>query len=446
MKGFILIFLFSVLLVPDSFTQKLWTLEDCIEYALENNIQLKRRQLLSESAKNNFNQSRLSVLPGIGASVSHDLNSGRALNTDTYQWENREFEQGSLGAQARMNLFNGFQNYNSIQQQRFLLLSSLENVEEAMNDISMRISSAYFQILLDMELVEIAENQLESSKVEMESARSNFQLGNISRGDLLEIESQVAANDYQYTLASNNLSSSYLELIQLMQLDYDTDFQVYRPEIDQVNESAVLNNVDLIYDQAESILPQVRGAGYYLKSAERGLAMARGMLSPSLAITGTYYSRYSELAKDPLDQGDYPYSSQIKDNQYRQLSLTLQIPIFDGWRVRNRISNSKISVLDAGYQLDETRQELYTEIHRMHNNAVNALNRYNSAEKAVESSEESFDFARQQFRLGLIDFVEFQLAQSSLFGARSNMAQAKYEYVLRSMLLDFYLGNELSLN
>ena len=292
-------------LVPDSFAQKLWTLEDCIEYALENSIQLKRTQLLSESARNNFNQSRLDVLPGIGASVSHDLNSGRALNTDTYQWENREFEQGSLGIQGRMDLFNGFQNYNNIQQQRFLLMSSLEGVEEAMNDISMRISSAYFQILLDMELVDIAENQLESSSVEMESVRSNFQIGNISRGALLEIESQVAANDYQYTLASNNLSSSYLELMQLMQLDHDYDFHVYRPEIDEVNESVVLNEIDLIYEQAESLLPQVKGAEFYLKSVERGLAMARGMQSPRFAITGTYYSRYSELARNPLNAREY---------------------------------------------------------------------------------------------------------------------------------------------
>jgi outer membrane protein len=446
MKFFVIICFVSILIIPDSFSQKVWTLENCIDYALENNIQIKRFQLVSETARNNFNQSRLSVLPGVGAQVNHDLNSGRALNTDTYQWENREFEQGSLGAQAQMNIFNGFQGYNNIQQHRYLLLSSLEEVDRAMNDISMRITSEYFQILLDMELVDIAENQLKASSLEMESARSNFRLGNISRGGLLEIESQVASNEYQLTLAINNLSSSYLTLKQTMQLDHDLDFEIYRPEIDTINESAVLNRVDVIYDQAETNLPQVRGAEYFLRSAERGLARARGMQSPRLAVRGTYYSRYSELALDPMTGGSYSYPAQIKDNQYKQLGFSLIVPIFDGWSIRNRISNSKIAVLDASYQLDAARQELYSEIHQMHNEAKNALNRYNSAEKAAISAEEAFNFAQQQFRLGLINFVDFQLSQSNLFRAQSNMAQAKYEYYLRSMILDFYRGEALAMD
>jgi outer membrane protein len=445
MKLPLIIFLF-ILISADSSSQKVWTLENCIDYALENNIQIKRNQLLSETARNNFNQSRLNVLPGIGAQVNHDLNSGRALNTDTYQWENREFEQGSLGAQAQMNIFNGLQGYNNTQQQRYLLLSSLEDVERAMNDISMRIASAYFQILLDMELVDIAGNQLKASILEMESARSNFQLGNISRGGLLEIESQVASNDYQLTLAQNNLSSSYLTLKQIMQLDHDLDFEIHRPEIGSINESAMLSRVDAIYDQAETILPQVRGAEYFLRSAERGLASARGMQSPRLTVRGTYYSRYSELAMDPLTGGSYSYPAQIKDNQYKQLSFSLIVPIFDGWRVRSRISNSKIAVLDARYQLDAVRQELYSDIHQMHNEARNALNRYNSAEKASLSAEEAFNFAQQQFRLGLINFVDFQLSQSNLFSAQSNMAQAKYEYYLRSMILDFYRGEAMAMD
>ena len=446
MRHFAIILFFFILTGFKGFSQKLWTLQDCIDYAIENNIQLKRQQLQSEIARNNFNQSRMSLLPGLAAFANHDFNSGRALNYDTYQWENREFEQGNIGMESRLSLFNGFQNYNNIQQQRFLLLSSLEEFEKAMNDLSLNISAAFFQILLDKELVEIAEMQVEVSSLEVESARSNFRLGNIPRGRVLEIESQLAADQYQLTLAMNNLSRSYLTLVQMMQMDPDYDFRVARPEIVEIEEAAILNTVENIYVEAESNLPQVRGAEYFLKSRERELAITRGQQSPGIALRGLFYSRYSELAVDPIDGGNYPYPTQIKDNQYRQLGVSLYIPIFSGWSTRNRISNAKVSVLDAQYRLDETRQNLYSEVHQMHNDAKNAYNRYSSAEKAVLAAQESFQYAKEQFGLGLINFVDYQYAQSSLFRARSNMAQAKYEYFLRSKILDFYLGQPLELN
>jgi outer membrane protein len=146
-----------------------------------------------------------------------------------------------------------------------------------------------------------------------------------------------------------------------------------------------------------------------------------------------------------MNGADYPYSTQIRDNQYRQLGLSLTIPIFDGWNVRSRIGNARISVLDARYQLDETRQNLYSEIHQMHNSAINAYNRYNSADKAALYAMEAAGYASEQFNLGLINFVDYQHARTNLFMAQSNRAQAKYEFIIRSMILGFYLGEPLGL-
>ncbi len=440
MKRFGAILLLVLITVTIGRSQKLWTLEDCIKYALDNNIQVKRQQLYSESARNNYNQSMISVLPGLTAFANHDFNSGRALNYETYQWENREFEQGNMGIESRLKLFGGFQNYNNIQQQKFLLLSRLEDVESQMNDISIRISAAYFQILLDMEMVDIAERMLEATSNEMEAVRTNFQVGNLPRGRLLEMESQVAADEYQLIQAKNNLNSSYLDLAQIMQLDTNYDFQIAKPGITDIDESVMLISVDNIFEEAGKNLPQIRSAEYYLESKEREMAVIRGQQSPRLYLRGLFYSRYSELAVNPLDGGEYPYSTQIRDNKYRQLGISLTIPILDGWTVRNRISNSRISYMDANYQLDAVRQDLYAEIHQMHQNAINAYNRYNYAGKAALAAGEVFDFAKEQFGLGLISFVDYQYAQSSLFRAESNMAQAKYEYHLCSRIIDFYLG------
>ena len=446
MRRFTGILLILTGLCSPSWSQKLWTLEDCIEYAIDNNIQLKRQQLQSESARNNYHHSLISVLPSLTAFANHDFNSGKALNYDTYQWENREFEQGNLGMESRLPVFSGFQNYNNIQQKRFMLLSRIEDVERTINDISLGISAAYFQILLDTELVDIAKNQLEISGLELESTRSNFRVGNISRGRLLEMESQYAADEYQLTVAMNNLSRSYLDLIQMMQLDPDTGFQVQMPGAANPDGRAILNTVDNIYTNAEASLPQVRGAEYFLRSREKELAVMRGQQSPRLALRGLFYSRYSELSVNPVNGGNYPYSTQIKDNQYRQLGVSLIIPIFDSWNVRNRISNTKVSVMDAQYQLEASRQDLYSEIHQMHNNALNAYERYNSAAKAVLAASEAFDYAREQFGLGLVSFVDYQHAQANLFKAESSLAQAKYEYFLRSIIIGFYMGEPLAMD
>ncbi len=442
LKGILLILIITAVA---GYAQEMWTLQDCIDYALENNIQLKRQKLVSESARNNYNRSMIGVLPGVTAFAGHDFNSGRALNYDTYQWENREFQQGNLGIRGRISVFGGFQNYNNIQQHRFLLMSRLEEVDRARNDISLNISAAFFQILLEKELVEIAEMQLEVSTLELEAGRINFRVGNIPGGRLYEIESQVAADEYQLTLARNNLNQSYLDLAQMMQLEPGYDLRIKVPEIIDIGEAAIMNTVDNIYEEAEAVLPQVRVAEYMLRSREKELAVMRGMQSPRLDLQGLIYSRYSELAVNPVDGGDYPYSTQIRDNRYRQLGVTLTIPIFDGWTTRNRISNARVSVMDAQYHLDETKQSLYMEIHQMHNGARNAYNRYNSAEKAVIAAQEAFNYAKEQFGLGLINFVDYQYAQNSLFRAQSNKVQAKYEYYLRSKILDFYLGESLAI-
>ena len=447
MKYIPAILIFLLLSVLTGYSQQLWTLEDCIEYAMENNIQLKRQELQSDAARNNYNTSWMRVLPGVSAFADHYFNSGRALNYDTYQWENRAFEQGNLGIQGSLSIFGGFQNHHNIQEQRYLLLFQLQQVERARNDLSLNIASAYLQILLDMDLKDIAAGQLEVSTLEVEAAKVNFNLGNISMGRLLEVESQNAANEYQLTMARNNLSNSYLNLIQILQLDPEEDFRIARPEELEINESVILNSISDIYDQAEQFLPHVRAAEYFVKSREKQLSLARGQLSPRLGVRGLFYTRYSEIALDPVTGSTYGgYLPQLKDNRYLQFGVSLVIPIFDGWNARNRISNARISVLDATYQLEETRQNLYSEIHQMYNNAINTYNRFNSADRAVSYAMQTSEHAGEQFRLGLINFVDYQHSQASLFRASSDRAQAKYEYFLRSMILDFYLGEPLEFN
>lgn len=426
--------------------QKYWTLEECIKFAQERNITIKRKELLTYSSKNILFQSRMNMLPSLGAGAEHSYSSGRALNTDEYKWENAKLQQGSLGVQADLVLFNGFQNINGIQKSKYDLLQSLSDLDKSKNDISINVAVAYLAVLFSEELLQVANSQLELSQLQVERNKKLVEVGNIARGNLLEIQAQAAREQVTVTNAENELNIAYLNLTQLLELDSIGDFRIVRPDSITMDAVAPLESVRDIYEQALSNMPEIKSSEYYLKSTEKQLAIARGGLSPRLTLSGLYYSRYNESAVDPLDpNASYSYMSQIDDNQYKQLSLSLNIPIFTRYTTRTRISNSKILVKDAEYNLTGTRKDLYKAIQQAHADATNAYQNYLSRKEAVLSSEEAFKYTQQKFEVGLASAVDFNIAKNNLTKANSDLLQSKYEYIFKNKILDFYKGTPLKI-
>lgn len=426
--------------------QKYWSLEECIKLAQERNITVKRKELLTDASRNNLFQSRMNVLPSLGAGAEHNFSAGRALNTDEYKWENANLQQGSLGMQADLVLFNGFQNLNSIQKSKYDLLQSLSDLDKSKNDISINVAIAYLSVLFSEELLQVAKSQLELSQLQVERNKKLVEVGSIARGNLLEIQAQAAREQVTVTNAENELNIAYLNLTQLLELDSIGDFRILRPDSITLDVMAPLESVRDIYEQALTNMPEIKSSEYYLKSTEKQLAMARGSLSPQLTLSGLYYSRYNEKAKDPLNpDATYSYISQLDDNKYKQLRLSLNIPIFNRYATRTRISNSKIQVEDAEYNLTGSRKDLYKAIQQAHADAVNAYQNYLSRKEAVLSSEEAFKYTQQKFEVGLSSAVDFNIAKNNLTKANSDLLQSKYEYIFKNKILDFYKGISLKI-
>ncbi|NJO68417.1 MAG: TolC family protein [Bacteroidetes bacterium] len=193
-------------------------------------------------------------------------------------------------------------------------------------------------------------------------------------------------------------------------------------------------------------MPEIKSSEYFLKYSEKNLAIARGKLSPRLTLTGSFYSRYNERAVDYLNpNSNYSYMDQIKDNQYKQLSLSLNIPIFNRWNTRTQINNSKILVQDAEYNLVDTRKDLYKAIQQAHADAVNAFQNYVSRKEAVISSEEAFKYTQQKYDVGMSSAVDYNIAKTNLLKAKSDLVQSKYEFVFKGKILDFYKGASLKI-
>ena len=419
--------------------QKEWTLEECINYALENNINIKRQKVAAEQARNDRSQSKWEMAPSISANGSHSFNFGKTINPDTYEYVNQQFESQSMQATANLTLFNGLETQNIQKMRQYDLMAQLENIETARYNVTLNIVTYYLNVLSQAEQQNIMQEQLDVTMDQIEKTREQVKVGNKAKGDLLEIKAQAARQRVELTRAKNALRMAYVDLAQLMNLDSIRDFRVEIPEDLEIQTEKLIRPADTIYSTSVENFPTIQNARYQLRSSEEYLDITKGRLLPTLSFRSSYYTYYNELSQPS-------YAEQIREiNPNLNLQLVLSIPIFDKMRRYNEISNAKLLVKDAQYQLREQKQELFKTIQKAVNEAQAAYEDYQSSRESVESNEEAFKYTREKYDVGLVDAVEFKIATNELSRARSNAANAKYNYIFRLKILEFYLGQEMQL-
>jgi outer membrane protein len=429
------------------YSQKEWTLEECIQYAYDNNLQVQRQKLMVKAAESDLMNARAQTLPSANAFGNYTFNKGRAPNFDTYEYVDQAFEDGNVGIDARLNLFSGLSGYFTIRQNRYDLLARMQDVEDLKNNITISLGSAYLEILLNTELFKMAEDQLGITRLQVEKIRRMVEVGNLSRGELYEIQAQEAREKANVVAARNNLEISYLTLMQYMDLEpSDTGrFSIFIPEL-EISDASELRPVDSVYSDATRVLPVIKSAEYNLAGAKKGLSASRGLRYPSLSAEYLYYTLYSEIAVSPEDpMAIYRWQDQLMDKGYQQLTFSVNIPIFNRFNVQNRISRAKVSMLDAQLNLDQTKQTLYKKIQQGYADAMAALENYDAYNEAVRSTEEAFRYTEQKFNSGMVSSVDYNLAKSNLTRAQSDLLQSKYQYIFCTKVLDFYAGKPIVL-
>lgn len=419
--------------------QKQWTLEECINYALENNINIKRQKIAAEQARNDREQSKWEMAPSVSASGSHSFNFGKTINPDNYEYVNQQFQTQNLQARANMVLFNGMETQNTREMRQYDLLAQLESIESARYNVTLNIVTYYLNVLSQAEQKKIKQEQLDVTLDQIKKTQEQVNVGNKAKGDLLEIKAQAARERVELTRAKNNLQMAYVDLAQLMNLDSIENFNVEIPEDLQVDTRSIIKPADSIYQQTLQDFPTIQNAEYQLKSSEKYLDIMQGRLWPDVSFGTSYYTYFNDLSQPA-------YGKQIRDiNPQLNLSLSVNIPIFDKMRKQNQISNAKLFVKDSKYFLKEQKQELFKTIQKAVNEAEAAYEDYNSTLESVESNEEAFKYTREKYDVGLVDAVEYKIAKNELSRARSNAASAKYNYIFRLKILEFYMGQEMEL-
>jgi len=439
---FIIIATVLVFSLQNTNAQKKWTLEECIRYALDNNINIKREKVSAEQFKNDYNQSKFELLPDVNGSARHSYRSGKTFNYDVQEYVNEDYHYGQIQLNSGLTLFKGLENQNRIKMRNFNLKRQLENIKKAKYDVTMNVATYYLNILSNQEQKQIKEEQLNVTLEQIEQTKQQVDVGNKAKGDLLEIKAQAARERVELTRAKNELRMAYVDLTQLMNLDSTKNFTVYFPEKDTISGRETLNSADAIYEESVNEFPAIKSAEFNLKSSEKNLDMMKGRRYPELSIGMGFFTYYNEI---PKNQFDISYNEQIEENISMVAELQLNIPIFNKRRVHNQIQNAKLALNDSRLQLEQQKQNLYKDIQRARNEAISAYDDYRANIEAVNSSQEAFNYTEQKYEVGLVDVVEYKVAKKDLTEAKLNASQAKYNYFFRLMLLEFYRGEELSL-
>ncbi|HOY37954.1 MAG: TolC family protein [Bacteroidales bacterium] len=474
MLRLIFAFLFLSVAVP-IVAQKQWTLKDCIDYALENNLEISQQSLYIDMYRNNLLSSKLSVLPSLNAGVNQNFSFGRSVDSYTNEFSEENISSSNASISSSVTLFNGLQQYNTIRKSKADLEAGLADMETARNNLSLSVTSAYLQILYSVEMLETATLQMEVTRSQLERTIKLVNAGSLPVQSQLEVEAQLASEEMSMVTAQNQLDMALLNMVQLLELNDVADFSIVKPDFSGVIGHPALMTVDEIFNEAVMNMPEIKSADMKLKSSEYQLAIARGSRSPQLSVSASYGTGYSNARKmidditpaSPVLTGyavdaygnysdvyqysfDYsyitrPFSDQIRDNASASVSFGLSIPIFNGWYTNTRISNAKIDVLQAQMQFSIAERQLYKVIQQAHSDVRAALKKYDAAVKAYHASETSFQYTQQKFDLGLVTSLDFNTAKTNLNKLKSEMINAKYDMIFKMKILDFYRGVEIKL-
>jgi outer membrane protein len=441
MKKSVILFLFSALTLVGHAQSKRWTLDECIRYAVEHNITIQQMDLQRKNAEVTLNTSRNSRLPDLNAGVNQRWDFGRSsLSSGLY--ENQNQSNTSVSISSSIPLFTGFRIPNEIARDRLDLKSATENLKKAQEDLTINITSLFLQALFNHEILKINTEQWQLSQQQAEKTQLLLQAGKIPQSQLYDIEAQAAKDEVSRVQAKNNLDLALLDLAQNLELENPTDFDIEIPQDENViaQYSGSLQNPLTIFDTAVQIKPAIKANEYAVQSAEKSLKIAQSGYLPSLNLNLGYGSNYFYRYSLPEGFANPAFDYQLKNNASEYIGLSLNIPIFNRFAVRNQVRSAKINIENRQLELEKVKKDLFKEIQTAYLNATAAQEKYQASEKAVKAAIESFKYAQQRYEVGNSSVFEFNESKTKWTQALSELAQAKYDFIFRTKILDFYNG------
>ncbi|WP_458626597.1 TolC family protein [Winogradskyella sp. PC D3.3] len=421
----------------NSETSKLWTLEDCLQYALENNITIKDAALNYEQATVDYSKAKSSRLPNLYGTASETFSNGNSIDPITSDYVTDQIYSTNLSLNSSVTLFQGNQINNQIAQNKLLLNQSELFAQETKNNIILSILENYLQILYAKEGITIAENNLIASEKEVERAKARLDAGTIALSDYTEAQSQAATNRYAIITAKNTYQQYIIALKQLLELNPTQDIEIETLSNDVDYITLELDKV-AIYNKALGILPEIDASKIGVEVSKKELDIAQGAYLPTLSLVSSLGSGYTSV-------NDNNFSDQFNVNFNQRLGLSLNIPIFNRNQTKAAVQSAQINIEKAQINQQLIEKEVYKKVETAYQNAVSAQEQLIAAEASKTAAEQSYKLAQKKYELGGLSTTDLVISQNTFTNAQQNYLQAKYLSILYHQLLQFYQGNTIKL-
>lgn len=427
---------------------KQWTLEECVRYALENNITIKLSELDVNNAVIDKKGALGSYLPSVNGNASHSWNIGLNQDLTTGLLRNQTTQYSSVGVNAGVDIYKGLQNQNAYRRAKLSIIASQYQLLKMQEDISLNVANAFLQILSNKEDLKVKKEQLAIDEKRFARSEEMVNAGTIPRGDLYDLKATVATDKQNIAVSENNLLISKLSLAQLLQLKEFADFDVVDDtNVKDENNIMAQSPID-IYNKAKETRTELKLAQTNLEIAQKSVSIAKGAYQPTLSGFYSFNTRASYTDRvvgvdangDPITAGPLPVFQQFSDNKGHNFGFQLNVPIFNGFSVRNNVEKSKVSLEKSKIDLEQKSLDLQRNVYTAFTDAKASLNTYESATVTLEARQQAYNYAKEKYDVGLMNSFDFTQAQTLLTNAQSDVIRTKYDYMFRIKILEFYFG------
>ena len=441
MKRLICIIFLSTTLIFHEITaqEKKWTLEDCINYAITNNINLQRQKLLTESAELNYLKAKLDVLPNLNMGSDANVGFGRSVNPVTNLITFKQNFGNSYSLNSSVDLFKGLTNLNTISANKFLLKAGVESEKIARNTLVIDILGQYYQVIYTKGLEEASKMQLDQSEKQLFRIRKMVETGKEALSKQYEMESRTSSDRLSYTIARSSADQALTTLKQILQLNAGTGFDVMIPDLNTLVIADSDYKTDSIYKIASQVLPRLRAIEYELQATTKQYAASKGFIAPRLSAGGALYTGYFKVMNDiETDIEQASYKTQLKNNNSQAVWLSLNIPIFNNYTTGRSIKLARIKMDDAALRLELEKNNLYTEIENACLDFNRGKDEFLAAASNLEFNNKSFEAVEKKFESGLVDVTDYSASKSTLFSAETELLRTKLQVLIRKLTIQLY--------
>jgi len=443
-KMLLMTFLLGVGIV--SAQMRKWTLEECVLYAVENNLTIEQFELDLQSAQIDKSDALGNLLPRLNAQMSTSASTGLILDPTTNGFVTGTIFSASNSVTSSMTLFDGMRNVHNVNRAKLSALASQYRLDDLVDDIRLNVANSYLQVLSNKEALKVFRAQYEVTKQDLNRTRELVESGVVPRGDLLEIEATAANQEQQIVNGENAVLISRITLAQLLQITDYLNFDIADEDFDVPPSDILDNSPKVIFDKALTFRNDIKFSETSVDLAEKDLQIAKGAVFPTLGAFFNYNTRYSDQTRDPFTGEKIGFKDQLWINDGISYGAQLSIPIFNGFSTRNSIKRSQISLDKARLQLDQDKLNLESNINQAYVDVQNFAKSYDASLKTLEARRLAYEYTKERFDVGLMNAFDFSQAQARVDNAEAEVISNKYNYIFRIKVLEFYFGLPIVLN